>query len=354
MNIFLPSYLYFIILFLVNLLLTLFFCKINPFNKSYLNDNPQNIHRGYISRNGGLAAIISLLLFSYFSPYIFFNIFIQNLILIGIVFISVIFIEDNFFEINPYFRLVIIFFTSLFFVNYLNNSHFFSFPTLDFLPYNIGSKKLFLIIFYSFALTSLANGFNLIDGANGLLTASMGVILLNLLFVSLKLEDGFISTSSLSLIVVLISFFILNYPLGKIFFGDLGAYFFGLLIGLLVMMFYERHQSLSSFGALLLFIYPVTEMIFSFFRKLLIKKKSPFYPDSNHFHLKVFSLIKDSNVKGSISKNSLVMPFMAIIWTFPSIVYPLVFSNHNYIIISILIYFILYIGTYTAIPKVKE
>ena len=85
--------------------------------------------------------------FHIFHRIFFFNIFIQNLILIGIVFISVIFIEDNFFEINPYFRLVIIFFTSLFFVNYLNNSHFFSFPTLDFLPYDIGSKIIFNYFF---------------------------------------------------------------------------------------------------------------------------------------------------------------------------------------------------------------
>ena len=59
----------------------------------------------------------------------------------------------------------------------------------------------------------------------------MGVILLNLLFVSLKLEDGFISTASLALDCYTNFFFILNYPLGKIFFGDLGAYFFGFTIG---------------------------------------------------------------------------------------------------------------------------
>jgi UDP-GlcNAc:undecaprenyl-phosphate GlcNAc-1-phosphate transferase len=354
MNIFISSYLNFIILFLINFLLTLFLSKNIFFKKNLLNENPQNIHSGFISRNGGLSAIISLLFFSFYSPYVFFNIFIQNLILLGFLFIFIIFIEDNFYEINPYFRLLVIFFTSFFFVNYLDNSYFFSFPFLEFLPFDIGSNRLFLIIFYSFALTSLANGFNLIDGANGLLTASVGVILLNLLYVSLQLDDGFISTASFTLLILLSSFFILNYPFGKIFFGDLGAYFFGFLSGLLVMMFYERHQSYSSFGAILLFIYPITEMIFSFFRKLLFEKKSPFNPDSNHFHLKVYSLIQDSNVKGALSKNSLVMPFMAIIWTFPSLVYPLVFSNHSYIIISIFIYLIMYVGTYLAIPKVKE
>jgi UDP-N-acetylmuramyl pentapeptide phosphotransferase/UDP-N-acetylglucosamine-1-phosphate transferase len=79
-------------------------------------------------------------------------------------------------------------------------------------------------IFAVFAISGVANSYNIIDGFNGL-SSMVGIIsLLALGYVGLKVNDSFISISSFLIIAAILGFFIWNYPRGLIFLGDGGAW----------------------------------------------------------------------------------------------------------------------------------
>ena len=96
-------------------------------------------------------------------------------------------------------------------------------PGLDFLL----NFSPFAIAFTLFATTGVVNGFNLIDGVNGLSSyVSISTAL------SLSILAFFIGHFELAIFLVLLSgailgFFIVNFPFGKIFLGDGGAYLIG-------------------------------------------------------------------------------------------------------------------------------
>lgn len=87
-------------------------------------------------------------------------------------------------------------------------------------------------------------------------------------------------------------FFWVNWPFGKIFLGDGGSYFIGFALAWVAVMLIERNPSVSAFAALLVCVHPVSEVLFSIFRRRL-KKLHPGHPDRLHFH----SLVKQRYVR---------------------------------------------------------
>jgi len=63
--------------------------------------------------------------------------------------------------------------------------------------------------------------------------------------------------------------FIFNFPFGKIFMGDGGAYFVGFMMAVIGLMLGIRNEEVSHWFILLLFIYPLYETAFSIYRKKL-------------------------------------------------------------------------------------
>ena len=75
-----------------------------------------------------------------------------------------------------------------------------------------------------------------------------------------------------------------NFPKGRIFLGDSGAYFFGGLFGLL-FVWALLNESLSTTAALFsVIIYPFTEVIWTALRRYITARKTIFKPDSLHLH----------------------------------------------------------------------
>ena len=71
------------------------------------------------------------------------------------------------------------------------------------------------------------NGNNLIDGVNGNMALTNIIQLSVLTFFALAVNDSYISEVYLILIIPLVIFLIFNFPFGKVFSGDTGAYFYG-------------------------------------------------------------------------------------------------------------------------------
>jgi UDP-N-acetylmuramyl pentapeptide phosphotransferase/UDP-N-acetylglucosamine-1-phosphate transferase len=96
-------------------------------------------------------------------------------------------------------------------------------------------------------------------------------------------------------IASILGFIVFNFPLGKIFLGDGGAYSLGFLLAVVTIMVVKRHPTISPWYALVTLIYPVWEVIFSFSRRTLIHKLSPLHPDSKHVHQLIFRNITRQN-----------------------------------------------------------
>ena len=253
------------------------------------------------SRLGGLALIFSLfsgiilnnhlnntlseeVIWSFFNGVLIFS------ILIGLVG----FIEDINQNLGSLTRLFLIIFIIFISLNFM--------PELiprDLPIFDIFEPKNRLIAEYIFAvimISGFVNAGNIADGANGLLS----LIYLIFFFLLYSIEPSILS---LSMIVSLLTFFIYNISTGKIFLGDLGAYFLSALVAFSCLNAYKNNDiSIFLFGSIL--VYPCFEITRSLILRF-IKKTSVFSPDNNHLHnhLNNYFLIKgfSSHVANSMT-----------------------------------------------------
>jgi hypothetical protein len=107
-----------------------------------------------------------------------------------------------------------------------------------------------------------------------------------------QVSDAQLAGVALVLAACVWGFFWVNWPLGKIFLGDGGSYFVGFSLAWVAVMLIERNPSVSAFAALLVCAHPVTEVLFSIYRRK-IKKTNPGRPDRLHLH----SLVKQRYVR---------------------------------------------------------
>jgi UDP-N-acetylmuramyl pentapeptide phosphotransferase/UDP-N-acetylglucosamine-1-phosphate transferase len=155
-----------------------------------------------------------------------------------------------------------------------------------------------------------------------------------------------------SVILILIPFLIFNYPYGKIFLGDLGAYSLGLIISILTIILFGRHPEISPWGAALILIYPVIEVIFSLLRRAM-KGVSIYHPDKAHLHLKLFHFLRPQPSYKKLA-NALVTPILSPLWLFPLIAISWTYQKPFFIFIAILLFGLCYFLLYLMLPSVKK
>ena len=322
------------------------------FEKDTLLDNdflkPQAFHNRKISRSGGIASLISLILFLsiyylLFSKILYEYIFVcSSLFMIG-------FLDDLKIKIDPKTRLALMIAFLLLFVNFLS----IQITNIDliFLNYWL-ENKIFSGLFVILCFLFITNGANLIDGFNGLLTINLIIINSILLFINLEnnhLEFSFFLTGQ---IIILISFLLFNFPKAKIFLGDSGSYLFGSLVALNVIFTNNLNPLISSFFFCILLFYLFFEVFFSFFRKIY-QKKSPVFPDKEHLHMLTYAYISKSfgPDKSNYINSVFINSFYSIL------VLPSIYFAENTLICKywffslILIYTLCYIRLYRLTKK---
>ena len=307
----------------------------------------QRIHLNETPRLGGFIFILSLVSFVAFSNT---NESIQLLKIILICLIPIIFVgikEDLFHNVKPAIRLL-----ALLFVGWLFRAQFTGpLPILTDIPF-IGKLLLLqggISIFYILSMAAVANGMNLIDGVNGLCGAVALSILGALLFLSYKTTDITMLFLIFSVILFLIPFMLMNYPYGRIFLGDLGAYSLGLIISMLTIILFGRHPEISPWGAVLILIYPTTEVVFSLLRRT-IKGVPIYHPDTYHLHLKLFYFFRPQPGYKKIA-NALVTPILSSLWLFPLIAISWVYQKPLFILIAIFLFLLCYGLLYRLVPN---
>ena len=193
----------------------------------------------------------------------------------------------------------------------------------------------------------LMNGFNFIDGLNGLSSFNFYSILFSTYYLATILGDVFLVDLIIIFLLSSVLIFILNFPLGRIFIGDSGSYLYAFFSGALVIYLFSRHPNLPTLLALVILAYPITEMLFSIIRKS-IKRKSPMQPDTLHLHHLVFLQFSKTNITANNLSSLLMLPFSIS----PFILCYLSINNPNIDEeVIFLIYFLTYSFVYLLLRK---
>ena len=308
--------------------------------KSIKSNQIQDIHMGFVSRLGGIAIFLCS------GIYLFFNfVEYQIFFLFSLIIVLPALIEDLGIIIKPLIRLFLILSGSFLIIINFDQLPQFEFGYLNL----IFNNHIFQIIFFTLAMTTVINGQNIIDGTNGLSSFTSLTIFASLWYTGFIVEDHSLMIVSSSILILLISFLLFNYPLGKIFLGDMGSYFLGLLAAYLTIQTFANNPELPSWSAVIILFYPTLEVIFSYFRKLA-NRQSPFMPDNEHLHLKIYYLLSKNNPKRRLF-NALVAPFLSIIWLTPLTLLPISFNFPHVSMIVLIALIIIYLFFYFAIPS---
>ncbi len=319
-------------------------------NNGILLDNdfvkPQSFHQEPISRSGGIASIISLLIF-FGINYLLYSKILYEYIFICLSLFLVGYLDDIKIKISPNLRLTLmIIFLVIIIISLPINIYSIDLIFLNsWLENNIFSAFFILICFLF-----IVNGANLIDGFNGLLTINLIIINSILLFINIEnnhLEFSFFLTAQ---IIILTCFLLFNFPKAKIFLGDSGSYLFGSMVALNTITTNNLNSNISAFFFCILLFYIFYEVFFSFFRKLL-QKKSPLLPDQNHFHMLIYKYLKKRYpLKNNNCLTSLYLNIGYFILILPGIYFmenPL-FSRYWFFIL-LFVYTLLYSRLYKSV-----
>ena len=316
------------------------------FGISNVRKGPQTLHKKSISRFGGIGIFISLLLVSVFSDIVEYD-FIQTLLFCSLPVFVLGIIDDFQISIRPSIRLLIVFPSAYLMYFFLGTEAYsLEIPFLD----SLFSFEWFSILFICFALAGMVNAFNMIDGINGLvLLFSLSICVSILIFPQVYLVPSN-SLFFVALFFSILGIFILNFPFGRIFLGDGGAYFLGMAVSVGLIKFYQDNE-LSPWFVLLMLIYPLTDVIASIIRRLTAKI-SFLDPDDRHLHHLFYRRVSKMGIKSENMKHALVTFLMFILY-FPFLLAANFFAKDTAALqILSLIFIFFYLGLYIiSIPK---
>jgi UDP-N-acetylmuramyl pentapeptide phosphotransferase/UDP-N-acetylglucosamine-1-phosphate transferase len=208
------------------------------------------------------------------------------------------------------------------------------------------------VIFTAFAVCGVANAINIIDGFNGLASMMATLAFFGFGLIAWQVGDTTLAEVALLLAACVCGFFWVNWPLGKLFLGDGGAYFIGFALAWIGVLLIERNSSVSAFSALLICFHPVTEVLFSIYRRK-VRKEHPGMPDCLHFH----SLVKRRYVArwfGGCSKqvcNSITGVLVALMTLMAIFLAGLTYSSVTWSVAAFLVLAVGYVSVYARMVK---
>lgn len=306
-----------------------------------LRNSPQTYHKKSTSRFGGIAIFLPLLIISLSSNFPEYQFLGLALLCSTPIFILGL-IDDLNFAIHPFIRILLAVPSPIMYFFLLElRIESVSIPAIDFLL----SYELFGLMFLVFAIVGIVNAFNIIDGFNGLLLAFCIMLILSMILVNGFRADLNWITYIVAIFFAILAVFIVNFPFGKIFLGDGGAYLLGALIpvGLIKFTF---DNDFSPWYVLAVLIYPVTEVLFSIYRKVLIRSKSALEPDGLHFHMLIYKKVTKRIGFRRIRWRHFIVTSLVLLLNFPFMLAANYFSNDTFILMLICLWFLI---TYSII-----
>jgi UDP-N-acetylmuramyl pentapeptide phosphotransferase/UDP-N-acetylglucosamine-1-phosphate transferase len=144
------------------------------------------------------------------------------------------------------------------------------------------------LVFTIVAVGGCTHALNIIDGMNGLAGMIATLMAVSLALVALQVQDTPIFLIATALASAALGFLVWNFPFGRVFLGDGGAYFLGFMLAELAVQLVVRNPGVSPFYALAVLFYPVFETLFSIWRRKFKRGVPVDQPDALHLHQLVF------------------------------------------------------------------
>jgi UDP-N-acetylmuramyl pentapeptide phosphotransferase/UDP-N-acetylglucosamine-1-phosphate transferase len=146
---------------------------------------------------------------------------------------------------------------------------------------------------FALAITAIVvaggiNAINIIDGFNGLAASSVIVMLAAMGVVGWQVGDMLVAELAMLGLGASAGFLLINYPTGRLFLGDGGAYFLGFWVAEVAVLLMVRNHSVNAWQILSILAYPVIEVLYSIYRRRIVRKASPGSPDGLHLHTLVY------------------------------------------------------------------
>ena len=210
------------------------------------------------------------------------------------------------------------------------------------------------VLFTAFAVGGVANAINIVDGFNGLAAGTVLVILAGFAIIGVQVNDPDVVRLCGLFAAITLGFMLVNWPFGKLFLGDGGAYFLGFSIAWLAVHILARHPEVSAWAPMLVCGYPILEVGFTIYRR---KKRhlDPGQPDRLHLH----SLVKRRLVRklipgaSNLVRNSLtgaVMWCAAMVPVLLAIQFP---TRTDYLILSFVLSAFFYSSAYARLTQFR-
>lgn len=151
---------------------------------------------------------------------------------------------------------------------------------LDFWPISL--------LFTMIAVGGCTHALNIIDGINGLAGMIAILMAVSLSLVAWQVGDYPIFLIAAALASSTLGFLAWNFPFGRVFLGDGGAYFLGFMLAELAVQLVIRNPTVSPFYALAVLFYPVFETLFTIWRRKFKRGVPVDRPDALHLHQLIF------------------------------------------------------------------
>lgn len=249
----------------------------------------QAAHKRPTPRIGGLAIILSLVPIAFFIPIeINANFWLFTTSILPVAFAG--FAEDLGYRVSPLIRLMAAAASSAVAIILLDAwLPRTDVPGLD----QLMAWAPFAWVFTIFACAGICNAFNLIDGLNGL-SSGIGVITaIGLSAISMETGYTYLAEMNVLLISALLGFLVFNFPFGKIFLGDVGAYALGHLLAWFSIALLLHVPELSTWAVLLVFFWPIADTFFAVYRRRRAGRRTDM-PDRLHYHQLVMRALEIS------------------------------------------------------------
>lgn len=184
----------------------------------------------------------------------------------------------------------------------------------DFLPPVIDSTLSILLTL--FWLISVINAINIVDGLNGL-SAGVSVIYFSTVL-AVYFFGGFATPFALLLASLMLGstlgYLPWNFPKAKVFMGDTGSMFLGLMIAIIPLLGFKQVTLISLFLPMIMMIVPVYEIISTVLRRRL-NNRSLGEADDDHIHHQLLRATK------SPVKAVMIIWLISILFSITSIIF---------------------------------
>lgn len=206
-----------------------------------------------------------------------------------------------------------------------------------------------------FAVGGIAHAMNIIDGQNGLAAMVSILMLLAIAWVAWLVGDQTLCWLAILLVGGTLGFLFWNWPRARMFAGDGGAYLWGTSIGILCVLLVGRNAAVSPWFALLVVCYPVTETVFTVYRRKVMHAASGL-PDARHLHQLIYRRVlggasRSKSAEQREKMNSATSPFLwglSLIAIAPAVLF---WNKTEWLVAFTMVFILIYLWLYRSIVR---